>query len=254
VLVARHPLSVAIVAIAVAIVAGVFIFARPAYHAPNQGETIKLPQGAPAADAAGAAGWVWAKGTPGWVPGQMFGKHHDFNASGLQPVEVQAAQLAAAHDVLDAAGVRVLDSMRIGNGGPYAILASERIDQTPATTCLAVLLPGSAPVGWQCPDDPRTGAALDRSHVLLVGVASRDAASPHTNLFILGVAHGDVRRIVQITPGFGRETIYTRGGTWGQFETTRWAGPGARLLVYGDRGLAQTISLDLRPGSTRIVG
>jgi hypothetical protein len=245
----RHPVPTAIVAVALALAAGVFLFARPVYHAAH-GETITLPHRYPAANAAGAAGWRWAHGLPGWTPGQMLGKHHDFNVSGVQPIELQAAQVAAARNVLDASDVRVLASLRPGTNGVLAILAARPLGQDAERPCLAALLPGDAPVRWQCPNRPRD--PISDSPVLLV--AERDHWPDSSPLWAVGVARGDVTEILQETSGSG-ETIYSRGDSWGDF-TDGDAGDGpATLLVYGPQHrLLETIRLDLKPGSTRVVG
>ena len=157
---ARHLLPAAIISLAVVAMAGFFVFARPEYRAPHQGETIKVPPEQP------AVGWTWAEGTPGWKPGTMLGKHHDFNVSGLQPVEVAAAQLTAAHALLDADGVRVVDSTRVDRNGLLAILAAPMLDTNPAQTCLAAMVQGDAPVTWRC------SPQLDRVRVLVAAKAT----------------------------------------------------------------------------------
>lgn len=233
---ARHLLPAAIISLAVVAMAGFFVFARPEYRPPNQGEAIKVPPEHP------ATGWTWAVGTPGWRAGTMLGKHHDFNVSGVQPVEIEAAQLSAAHAVLDADGVRVVDAIRVDRNGPLAILAAPMLDTTPAQTCLAAMGQGDTPVTWRC------GPQLDRIRVL---VAARASAG---FLDFVGVARGDVTRVVLKAPGFEPMTRYTHGENWGQFDAavTLRAGATPRLLIYGAHGLVQTITLALRPGEQRV--
>jgi hypothetical protein len=238
-LVTRHLLPTVLIGIAVVLMIGFFAFARPQYHQPNQGETIKLPPEHP------ATGWTWAEGTPGFKAGTMLGKHHDFNITGVQPVEIAAAQLSAAHSVLDAEGVRVLDSIRTDRRGPVAILAAPTIGETPAHTCLAVLLRGSAPVTWRCPQD------LAGSHVLGAVIAARAPSGSAHPLFVIGVAGGDVQRIVLVAASF-RNTVYTRGTTWGQFEASAPATSRPKLLVYGDHGLLETLTLSVPIDGQRI--
>jgi hypothetical protein len=220
---------------------GFFAFARPQYHPPNQGEQIKIPPEHPA-----TSGWTWAEGTPGFKAGTMLGKHHDFNITGLQPVEIAAAQLTAAHSVLDAEGVRVLDSLRTDKRGPVALLAAPTVGGTPTQTCLAVMLSGSAPVTWRCPQN------LAGSHVLGAVVAARTPPGVPHSLFILGVANGDVQRIVLVPAPPFRSTVYTRGASWGQFEASAPATKPLELRVYGNRGLLQTVTLSVPPGGQRI--
>jgi hypothetical protein len=251
--VARHLLPAVVIGVAVTIMVGFFAFARPQYHPPNQGETIKVPPELPAADANGAAGWVWPIGVPGWKPGQMLGRHRDVNISGLQPIEVAAAQLAAARAGLDAEGVRVLTSSRAGRTGALAILAAPSLYETPARTCVAAMLQGDAPVQWQCPGSATSPTELDRTHVL---VAATLYAWPSGKrpLYLIGVARGDVQRVVLDLPGLPEQEIYTRGNSWGQFEAAVMPkSNGGSLRVYDKHGLAETASLRMRPGSQRVL-
>jgi hypothetical protein len=235
-LLARLPFSVAVVAVALAVTAGVFAFARPAYH-PHRGVTIKLPVKHPANEASGAAGWVWADGTPGWEPGYTV---KGYNVSGVQPVEVHAAQLAAARNGLDSTAVRVLVSTRADTHGVLAILAAPTVDQTPVRTCLGVVLEGDAPVSWRC--------ELGGERVLVAAERFRWNA-----LYLVGVARGDVRRVVLDVPGRAPLELYSRGTTWGQFDAAVTGARSASLKVYGPRGLVQTVPLRLRPGQQRVL-
>jgi hypothetical protein len=209
-------------------VVGYAVFPRPP-HAHN-GTTIRLPDRQPS-----NAAWVWPAGVPGWEPGQTI---KGFSVSGLQPVEVQAAQLAAAHRVLDE-NVRVVVSFRADDSGPLAILATHTLFAQPASTCLGAQLTGGAPVQWFCPGD-RTGFGDD--HVLL---AAKHFAS---GFDFAGVARGDVTRIVQ-----GTHTIYVRGKTWGEFEATSVTTPDAPLDVYVGKRLVETVPLDVPVGKQRVI-
>lgn len=245
---ARYPAPVAIMLAALAATAGVFVFARPGYH-PHRGVTIALPAKPPAADAPGAAGWVWPDGTPGWQPGYTV---KGFNVSGLQPVEVQAAQLAAARAGLDASGVRVLQSIRENRDGVLAIVAAPTLSQTPVGTCLGAILAGDAPVRWLCPRD------LADSRVLVAAAtyAWKEQGAPASSLDLAGVARGDVSRVVLDVPGtsFGEQPIYTRGTTWGQFQAAVVVPHGvATLKIYGDHGLVQTLPVNVPPGRQRVL-
>jgi hypothetical protein len=235
-LLARFPFSIAVVAVALTVTAGVFAFARPAYH-PHRGLTIKLAPKRPANDVSGAGGWVWADGTPGWEPGYTV---KGYNVSGIQPVEVQAAQLAAARNGLDGGGVRVLASMRADTHGVLAILAAPTLNESPVRACLAAVLDGDAPVEWQC----RLGSA----RVLVAAKRFRWNA-----LYLVGVARGDVQRVVLDIPGQAPMELYTRGQTWGQFEAAVAGAQGASLKLYGRRGLVETLPLRLRAGQQRVL-
>jgi len=247
----RHPLPAAICGLAVAIVAGVFVFARPRYHAPHQGTNVKIPDKRPAADAAGAAGWVWPDGVPGWAPGETIG---GYPVSQLQPVEVQPAQLAAAHFGLDAGDVRVLEAMHVARAvGPIAVLAAPTRDVSPQMVCLAVPLPHGSTVEWRCPGLSTPYPDVAKSPVL-VG-ADYEARG---GFFLVGVARGDVERVVLHVPDEPQLTdmnLYERGATWGQFSAAvESRGSDPQLLVYGDHGLLERLSLALRPGEQRIFG
>jgi hypothetical protein len=237
--VTRHLLPTVLIAIALALMIGFFAFARPQYH-PETHENIKVPPEHPA-----TAGWTWAEGTPGFKAGTMLGKHHDFNISGLQPVEIASAQLAAAHSLLDADGVRVLESLRTDKRGPVALLAAPTVEVTPTQTCLAVMLRGSAPVTWRCPQD------LLGTHVLGVVVAGNFSSSSGHPLFVMGVARADVQRIVLVGAPSSNTTVYTRGATWGQFEASTAPTKRITLLVYGEHGLLEKLILSDPPGGQR---
>lgn len=235
---------------------GFFVFARPAYH-PNDGgmSNIKLPSKPPAADAAGAAGWVWPDGVPGWEAGQTLS---GYPLSGVQPIEIQPAQLAAAHQGLDASEVRVLSTIRGNTQGALMILAAPTATTSKPKTCLAAVLPGSAPISWQCPG--ATPARDDLSHAYVL-VAAASFVWPQSSLgakehpiYLTGVARGDVYRVVLAGRGFAPMTAYTRGTTWGGFSvvTPTPSGP-AHLAIYGRHGLLQTIPLNLAPGTQRIL-
>jgi hypothetical protein len=240
-LLARHVLPTIVIGVAVVLMAGFFAFARPQYHPPNQGEQITVPPEHP------ATGWTWAEGTPGWKAGTMLGKHHDFNIAGVQPVEIAAAQLAAAHSVLDADGVRVLDSIRVDKRGPVAILAAPTTAETPTHTCVAVMLRGNVPVNWRCPQD------LAGTHVLGAVIAARAPSGSLPSLFVMGVASGDVKRIVVVAKAFKIEA-YTRGTTWGQFMASLPPVKSGQLLVYGDYGLLEKLTLSAPPSGQRLFG
>jgi hypothetical protein len=239
-LVTRHLLPAAVIGVAVVLLAGFFAFARPQYH-PETHDQIKVPPEHPA-----TAGWSWAEGTPGFKAGTMLGKHHDFNITGVQPVEITAAQLAAAHSLLDAEGVRVLESLRTDKRGPVAILAAPTVEVTPTQTCVAVMLRGDAPVTWRCPQD------LLGTHVLGAVVAARFSSGSAHPLFVLGVASAEVERIVLVGGPAGSGPIYTRGTTWGQFEASTPPRKSVTLLVYGDHGLLQKLTLGDPPGGQQL--
>jgi hypothetical protein len=250
---ARHLLPTVVIGVAVTLMVGFFAFARPQYNPANQGEEIKLPPELPAADATGAAGWAWPVGVPGFEPGQMLGRHHDVNVSGVQPIELAAAQLAAARAMLDANGVRVLASSRSGRNGVLAILAAPVLNEEPARTCVAALLQGDAPVRWRCPNWTRSSLDLDHARVLVAAAVYAWPNGMHP-LHLVGVARGDVQRVVLELPGSPSREIYTRGSSWGQFESAVTPKhDGGKLLVYDKHGLAETVPLRIKPGTQQVL-
>lgn len=220
-------------------VIGYAVFPRPnTYH--TQGTNIRIPDRQPS-----NAAWAWPDGVPGWEPGQTI---KGFPVANLQPVEVQAAALAAARHVLDAGDVRVVNATRPGRSGALAILATRTLYETPERTCLAGLLLGDAPVQWVCPGPH----SLSHEHVF-AAAARIDWPGGKDPIYLAGVARGDVTR-VDLVGGVGpRTTIYTRAKTWGEFDLAEAVQPGGRLLVYSGARLVETVPLDLRVGQQRVL-
>jgi hypothetical protein len=210
----------------------------------QSGVTIKLPHRNPANDASGVAGWVWPDGVPGWTPGQTI---KGFPVSFMQPVEVQAAQLAAARFGLDSEAVRVVTSMRGDRRGVLAILATHTMYSTPERTCLAALLREDAPVVWLCP----AAHTLSHQHVL-IAAARLNWPGGKDPIYLVGVARGDVRRVV-LVDGSDRQMLYTRGNSWGEFDSVRATSPAAHLLVYGHGRVLETVRLDVPVGQQRVL-
>ena len=247
----RHPVALAIVLAAVIAIGAVFVFARPAYHAPRTGPTIELPPKRPADDAPGAAGWRWSDGVPGWAAGETI---KGVDISGFQPIELQAAQLTAARNGLDADKVRVVSLTRPNRNGMLAIVAAPTLYEDTVTTCLAAVLQGDAPVVWHCPRDLANARVLAAAAMFTWPPDFANARPRHV-LYLAGVARGDVRRVVLTGPGVEPQTIYTRGPTWGQLAAAETLPQGvARLVVYGRRGEVETVPLDMRPGTQRVIG
>jgi hypothetical protein len=254
----RHPLSVAIVALAVVATAGVFTFARPTYRPPGSSmSSVKMPEERPPADAAGAAGWVWPDGVPGWDAANF---PKNFDMAGVQPAEIAAAQLAAAHEMLDGSSVRVVSAIRGNRRGPLMILAASTTGSTPAPTCLAPVLLGAAEITWRCSGSRPKGRDLAHSRVLVAAAcflwpSSTPGGERPDPIYLAGVARGDVYRIVLHGEAFTPMTIYTRGKTWGQFSAvTPTNSRRSHLAVYGRHKLLETIRLDLVPGQQRVFG
>jgi hypothetical protein len=219
--------------------------AFPSPQRRQSGVTIKLPHRNPANDASGVAGWVWPDGVPGWTPGQTI---KGFPVSFMQPVEIQAAQLSAARFGLDSEAVRVIASTRADRRGVLAILATHSMYSTPEQTCLAALLREDAPVVWLCP----AVHTLSHQHVLIAAARLNwpDGKNP---IYLVGVARGDVQRIVLIGGVDKRQTIYARGNSWGEFDSAQETSPSARLLVYGHGHLLESVRLDVPVGQQRVL-
>jgi hypothetical protein len=223
--------------------AGYVVFPRPPH--PHEGVSITLPHRNPANDASGAAGWVWPDGVPGWTPGQTI---KGFPVSYMQSVEVQAAALAAARVGLDSQSVRVIASMRGDRRGVLAILATHTMYSTPERTCLAALLREDAPVVWLCP----AVHTLSHQHVL-IAAARFNWPGGKDPIYLVGVARGDVKRVVLLGGVEKRQTMYTRGNSWGEFDSAQLVSPGARLLVFGHGHLLETVLLNIPVGQQRVL-
>jgi hypothetical protein len=232
----RVPVAAVVLALSLTAV-GYVVFPRPP-HA-HQGTTIRLPDRQPS-----NARWVWPAGVPGWTPGQTI---KGYPVSGVQPVEVQAAALAAARRGLDASDVRVIGSTRPSYRGALAVLATKTLYTKPEITCLAALLPDE-PVHWVCP----AKHTLSHEHVF-VAAGRLQWAGGKNPVFLTGVARGDVTRIVLVGGVVPRETIYTRAKTWGELDLAEPVKPGGRLLVYAGPRLVETVPLDLAAGQQRVL-
>jgi hypothetical protein len=257
-LLTRHPLPAAICALAFALTAGFFVFARPQYRPPHQGATIRIPDGRPAQAAAGRAGWVWPDGLPGWAPGESY---KGYPVSGMQAIEAGPAELAAAHFGLDAQNVRVLVSQHTFPGeAPLAVLAAPMLGATPTIVCLAAVLPSDTTTAWRCPGATKPYPDVARSPVLVAAEERRWSTSGGEIGFnLVGVARGDVDRVDLHVPHqsrFDDQTLYERGKTWGQFESALVLPPGAgapELRIHA-RGIVQTLTVDVHPGQQRTFG
>jgi hypothetical protein len=204
---------------------------------------VAVPLKQPANDAPGAAGWVWPEGVPGWKPGETVG---NVNLSGVQPIELEPARVDAARAGIDGENIRVLQSVRAGRNGALAILAGPMTDYAkPVPTCLGAMLQGDVPVTWLCPVPHELASA----HVLVV--AARVPAQ-HNALYLVGVARGDVDKVVLTGVSPGISVLYQRSKTWGQFALGTAADSAASLRAYGHGRLLETVSLALKPGQQRV--
>lgn len=212
-----------------------------------QGQTINLPERQPARDASGAAGWSWPEGTPGWRPGAHI-QGYPVPAAFAAPRELVRARESAVRAGLEGTGLRIVDEVRASRQRPLAILAAPTAED-PARTCLGALLNANAKVDWLCPG--KDEQSLGSSPALIAALSPNWPATP--GIFLVGVARGDVRRVVLSAPGFEPEQIYERGRTWGQFDAA-WAVRQGRatLRIYGSSGLLEVVRLAVGPGKSRV--
>jgi hypothetical protein len=238
VLLLQHRLLIAIVTLALAVTAGVFLFARPEYRDPTPGKALVFPEAK-----APAHGWSWEDKTPGF----HFGEHNgEWNVSRLLPRE-----LGATPGLRNLGVLQVLRTSQTGR--PQVLLVGA---DASGRTCLGIQL-HRGPVSSVCPPE------LDR----VVGVVVSEA-EPHNAMFLMGISRADVTRVTVEALGqtyvdhtgpkpvvrpFGAQTVYTRASVswWGTFvQATAQPGPWhARVRFYGAHGrLASTDVRFRRPG------
>ena len=223
----RVPLAVAVVLVALA-GAGYALFPR---QAAKTCCLVALPDKEPS-----NAAWVWRDGAPGWKPGETIG---DDNVSGVQRVELEQARLAAARSQLDADGVRVLQTMRTPRSA-LSILATPALGYAKgAPVCLGAML--TATTVWACP------AQLRSAHVLVA------AAHVGGMLTLVGVARGDVTRVVLTHVSPGLSLLYQRSKTWGQFGIGMRIPRSSELVAYVGTRAVERIPLDLAAGEERVL-
>jgi hypothetical protein len=217
VLALRHPAASLVVALALAVTAGVFAFARPQYHEPRfAGErTIDLSAFPPA-----ARGWTWAKGRPGYRFGE---REQDWNIAQLTPADLASADRPGMTDI------RPLNVMRLQEGLVLIVSASD----SRGRLCLGFKLPISTP-RFFCPP----ALAAQKAFVLAVPYGP----SPD-GLFLSGIVRADVGAVVWHQLGMTAQRIYAgkRSGAWGTFNLTTAGGP-----VIGPDGKPIATAHDMR--------
>ena len=225
---------------------------RHANPTDTQGGIVNIPQKEPARDASGPAGWSWPEGTPGWRPGERI---QGYPVAVARAKELVRARASAARSGIDGEGIRVIDAMRATK--LLAILAAPAADN-PARTCLAAVLGRNSKVDWLCPGRGARGIDLGNSPALIAAASFDWPGASGTDkdkhpLYLVGVARGDIRRIVLSAPGLGSEQIYERGHTWGQFDAA-WTviDRSASLSIYGQSGLLELVRLAVGPGQTQV--
>ena len=125
----HHRLAVAIVATAVAATAVVFLFARPEYHQPGGGKTVKGTAYPAAIDASGARGWTWSGGQPGFA--DPLSGHEDWNISEVAEHELDGARFYARLTPVRPETVRLLAANRVGPRDLELLLSGTDFAVTP---------------------------------------------------------------------------------------------------------------------------
>jgi hypothetical protein len=244
----RFRLSILIAVTAVAVLVGARLYAWPVYRPPGQGSEVKPAWSEAPVNAAGARGWTWAGGTPGFQLG------HDeagWNFSLLKADELAPARAAAARQGVDPDSLRILQASRTG---PHDLALLVAGTDGSGRTCVGAGVP-RRPLEFTCP--PHLGRQ--------VAFVSADAMPTYESgqypVSLLGAVRGDVTRVEVSAPGYV-QTVYRRQGnpTWGTFSANygasyfRMRGPWAstletvsapapshpwqaRLAFYGKRGL-----------------
>jgi hypothetical protein len=257
----RYRLSAAIVLGALLATGAVFLFARPKYTSMNE-VSINMSKFPAPSEASGGQGWTWPTRTPGFRPGQ---KEEGIELSGVGPAQLESARVAASSAGIDPNSLRVLRSMQWApgsdagpaepvTGGTFTLFITG--SNKSGKTCVGVVMPNTK-VSFFCPDTP--GAHRLGSQLAFVFARVRRYQS-HAHaldyLVLIGVARGDVSRIVLSQPGF-YDILYEHSfGWWGTFEMGVAVGPRAgnhlrqtTLRLYGKRGLIETVPIRFtRPG------
>jgi hypothetical protein len=243
VLLARYPLSTAIVLAALATVASVLLFARPQYRPPNQGSEVKieLSKYPPASH-----GWVWHGGQPGF----RFGEDKEtWNISEVKPSELAPARAAAHRWGVAPRSVRLIAAIRLGPHDLSMIVAGTNAADK---TCLGFVVPSDTP-RFYC------GARLDPdSAFVLVTTRSSYPSGEGTvhPTFLTGIARGDVTRVViDQRPDWRNVGIFGRkqGSLWGTFELSLRDSRAIHLAVFRKNGGITRMPVDVtKPGDLLI--
>lgn len=244
----RFRLSLLLVVTAVAVLVGARLYAWPVYKPAGQGSEVKLSWSEAPVDAAGARGWTWAHGTPGFRLGH---DEQGWNFSLLHESDLAGARAAAARRGVRPDTVRVLGASRTA---PHELSLLVAGADGSGRTCVGAGVPGH-PVAFTCPP------VLGRQVAFVSAEAMPSYRSGEFPVYLLGAVRGDVTRVEVSAPGYA-QTVYRRADnpTWGTFSAAynvsyfRTIGPWAavletpsapapvrpwqaRLAFYGKRGL-----------------
>jgi hypothetical protein len=249
----RHGLAVAIVAVAVAATAGIFLFARPQYRPPHSsGKAISVPSNVTPAE----HGWTWPLGLPGFRVGEDMRSQMIF---AVNWATLSTLRIAAPAARVDPQSLRVLAAARLRPNQPSYLLVAGR--GALGRTCIGAQ-PGAIAPRFVCPEQLA-------GHVAVMNVAAMAPYNSSWAIYIGGVVSAAVTRVDVWTAGMkqtvmhgatrtvlpeGPQVVFRRGyKTWGTFESYN-AQPvpwNARVDFYGAHGKLASLPLRFtRPGSS----
>jgi len=228
----RHPVSVGVVAAALALTAAVLAFARPEHRDGNGGTTVS-GTAYPAPDQApGAAGWRWPHGQPGFTP--LTG-HERWNIAEVGEHELDAARFDARLSPARPETVRLLAAQRLGPRTLNLLLSGT---DGHGATCVGAALAGQ-PARYFCPSSLGHNRLGGQAAFVIVSARPSFASrgSRVFPLFLATATRGDVTRVVATAPEpmsvvhrdgsrtttwTARQELYHREGWgwWGTFEDT----------------------------------
>jgi hypothetical protein len=251
----QHRLAIAIVAVAVAVTAGVFLFARPQYRPPHSGTAIPVPSYVTPA----AHGWTWPRGLPGFRIGDDM---RSTNIFGVNWATLSTLRIASPVARVDPQSLRVLSAVRLRPNEPSYLLVGGR--GALGRTCIGAQA-GPAIPRFFCPEQLAGHVAVvnvgalasfnGRWPIYVGGVVSADVT--RVTVWTAGMAYSDMRSGTPVVRAQGPQVVFQRTyKTWGTFESfdaqpVPW---NARIDFYGAHG--KLASLPLRfthPGSSTYV-
>jgi hypothetical protein len=228
---ARHGLSVGIVAIAVSLTGAFFVLERPQYRVRD---AQPLPYVMPAAH-----DWVWANGIPGFRIGQDEAR---WNRSNIGWDDLAPLRAVAKKQDVNPQTIRVLDGTRLdAHARPLLLVAGS---DPSGGTCIGAQ---ASRIAFLCDAQLRNDVA--------VFVAAPQPPSGSTfAVYVNGVVRGDVTRATIQWQGGEPEQFYVREGnhTWGTFTESR-GGLGswnAQIDLFGEGGRLASVPLRFtKPGA-----
>jgi hypothetical protein len=239
-LISRHWVPTVIVGAALAATAVVFVFFRPAYHRPSQGDQIKIDMSRYPAP---SDGWTWPDGQPGFRFGEHEEEWNDFFQ--VRAAELAPARAAARRWGVDPGSVRYLDSIRIGPGDLNMIVVGTNAADR---TCIG-FVSHENPVEYYCPDR----LAFQSGLLLLVKGQPFDLnGQTFQPAWLMGVQRADVERIVVDQPfDWNRQAI--EHSYWGAWELSLGQSPDAVVTAYLRDGRVRRAAVNLALPGDRVI-